>query len=268
MIDTHAHIYSKQFDGDRAAMLARTFAAGVEKILMPNVDSESVAGMMELAAQYPAQCFPMMGLHPCSVDANFEKELQMAEDWLSKYPFIAIGEMGLDLYWDKTYFEQQKESFRIQATWAKTHGLPLVVHCREAMPETLALLETLADERLFGVLHCFTGTAEEAARLYDMNFRVGIGGVITYKKGDLAAVVAHIPLEQIVLETDSPYLAPVPYRGKRNETSYLPLIAEKVASAKQMSLTEIASATTKNAIRLFFERKPTIVGQTTQQATS
>lgn len=261
MIDTHAHIYSKQFDGDRDAMLKRTFAAGVHKILMPNVDSESIDGMMALAARYPEQCFPMMGLHPCSVNADFEKELQIAEDWLKKYPFIAIGEMGLDLYWDKTYFEQQKEAFRIQAEWAKAYGLPLVIHCREAMPETLALLESLADERLFGVLHCFTGTAEDAARLYEMNFRVGIGGVVTYKKGDLAAVVAQIPPEQIVLETDSPYLAPVPHRGKRNETSYLPLIAEKIAEAQQITFTKVAEITTKNALELFFEHKAAIANQ-------
>ncbi|WP_448518271.1 TatD family hydrolase [Rhodoflexus sp.] len=266
MIDTHAHIYSRQFDSDRDAMLERTFAAGVHKILMPNVDSQSIEGMMELAARYPEQCFPMMGLHPCSVKADFEKELQIAEDWFKKYPFIAVGEMGLDLYWDKTFFEQQKEAFRIQAEWAKQYGLPLVIHCREAMTETLALLESLADERLFGVLHCFTGTAEDAARLYAMNFRVGIGGVVTYKKSDLAAVVAQTPLEQIVLETDSPYLAPVPHRSKRNETSYLPLIAEKIAEARQLSLTEIASATTKNAISLFFECQPLITAQTSAAA--
>jgi TatD DNase family protein len=268
MIDTHAHIYSKQFDGDRSAMLERTFAAGVAKILMPNVDSESIEGMMALAAQYPDQCFPMMGLHPCSVNADFEKELQIAEEWLKKYPFVAVGEMGLDLYWDKTYFSEQKEAFRIQAEWAKAYGLPLVIHCREAMKETLDLLESLADERLFGVLHCFTGTAEDAARLYTMNFRVGIGGVVTYKKGDLASVVAQIPLEQIVLETDSPYLAPVPHRGKRNETSYLPLIAEKIAEAKQLSVEKIAQATTINALRLFFERQPAMAAQSSMQVSA
>jgi len=258
MIDTHAHIYSKQFDGDRDAMLECTFAAGVQKILMPNVDRESIEGMMELAVRYPEQCFPMMGLHPCSVNSAFEKELQIVEGWLKKYPFIAVGEMGLDLYWDKSFFEQQKEAFRIQAEWAKQYGLPLVIHCREAMPETLALLENLADEQLFGVLHCFTGTAEDAARLYAMNFRVGIGGVITYKKGDLATVLRQIPLEQIVLETDSPYLAPVPHRGKRNETSYLPLIAEKIAEAKQITFAKVVEATTKNALKLFFEHKASI----------
>ncbi|MDW8211075.1 MAG: TatD family hydrolase [Cytophagales bacterium] len=266
--DTHAHIYSHQFDNDRKNVLQQAFAVGVDKILMPNIDSQSIEGMMQLVEQYPEKCFPMMGLHPCSIDAHFEKELQTIESWLNKYPFVAVGEMGLDLYWDKTYFEQQKEAFRIQAEWAKKHGLPLVVHCREAMAETLSLLESLSDENLFGVLHCFTGTVEEAKRLYAINFRVGIGGVVTYQKGDLASTVAQIPVEQIVLETDSPYLAPVPYRGKRNQPAYLTLIAQKVAEAKQVPLSDLAEQTTKNALRLFFERQAAIMPTTAYTASS
>jgi TatD DNase family protein len=250
-IDTHAHIYSNQFQNDRKAMLMRTFEAGVQKILMPNVDSESIEGMLALEWYYPQQCFPMMGLHPCSVNQDFEQELKIVENWLSQREFIAIGEMGIDLYWDKTFFEQQKESFRIQAGWAKQYHLPLVIHSRESMKEVINLLEELADKDLFGVLHCFTGTLEDAQRLISMNFKLGIGGVVTYKNGGLESVIKEIGLEHLVLETDSPYLAPVPYRGKRNETSYIPIIAQKIADIKGISLEEVAEKTTKTAIQLF-----------------
>ncbi len=250
-IDTHAHIYSHQFQNDRKAMLMRTFEAGVQKILMPNVDSESIEGMLALEWYYPQQCFPMMGLHPCSVNQDFEQELKIVENWLSQREFIAIGEMGIDLYWDKTFFEQQKESFRIQAGWAKQYHLPLVIHSRESMKEVINLLEELADKDLFGVLHCFTGTLEDAQRLISMNFKLGIGGVVTYKNGGLESVIKEIGLEHLVLETDSPYLAPVPYRGKRNETSYIPIIAQKIADIKGISLEEVAEKTTKTAIQLF-----------------
>jgi TatD DNase family protein len=250
-IDTHAHIYSNQFQNDRKAMLMRTFEAGVQKILMPNVDSESIEEMLALEWYYPQQCFPMMGLHPCSVNQDFEQELKIVENWLSQREFIAIGEMGIDLYWDKTFFEQQKESFRIQAGWAKQYHLPLVIHSRESMKEVINLLEELADKDLFGVLHCFTGTLEDAQRLISMNFKLGIGGVVTYKNGGLESVIKEIGLEHLVLETDSPYLAPVPYRGKRNETSYIPIIAQKIADIKGISLEEVAEKTTKTAIQLF-----------------
>jgi TatD DNase family protein len=250
-IDTHAHIYSHQFQNDREAMLARTFDAGVKKILMPNVDSESIEGMLALERDYPNQCFPMMGLHPCSVHQDFEQELKIIENWLSQRKFIAVGEMGIDLYWDKTFFKQQKEAFSIQAGWAKKYHLPLVIHSRESMKEVISLLEGLADENLFGVLHCFTGTLEDAQKLISMNFKLGIGGVVTYKNGGLEPVIREVGLEHLVLETDSPYLAPVPHRGKRNETSYIPIIAQKIADIKGISVEKVAEKTSENAIQLF-----------------
>jgi TatD DNase family protein len=250
-IDTHAHIYSEQFQSDREKMLGRTFEANVTQILMPNVDSSSIEGMLALEQRYPKQCFPMMGLHPCSVDKDFEKELLVVEEWLSKRRFIAVGEMGIDLYWDKTFFEQQKEAFRIQANWAKSYQIPLVIHSREAIKEVILLLEELADERLFGVLHCFTGTVEEAKQLIALNFKLGIGGVVTYKNGGLEPVIKEIDLTHLVLETDSPYLAPIPHRGKRNETSYIPIIAQKIADIRNTTLDMVAQQTTENAIQLF-----------------
>lgn len=250
-IDTHAHIYSGQFQNDREAMLVRAFDAGVKKILMPNVDSESIEGMLALERDYSNECFPMMGLHPCSVNQNFEQELKIVENWLSRRKFIAVGEIGIDLYWDKTFLEQQKEAFIIQADWAKKYHLPLVIHSRESMKEVISLLEGLADESLFGVLHCFTGTLEDAQRLISMNFKLGIGGVVTYKNGGLDPVIREVGLEHLVLETDSPYLAPVPHRGRRNETSYIPIIAQKIADIKGISLEEVAEKTSENAIQLF-----------------
>lgn len=250
-IDTHAHIYSEKFESDRSLMLARTFEARVGKILMPNVDSESIEGMFDLEEKYPQQCLAMMGLHPCSVNQDFEKELQIVEEWLGKRKFVAVGEMGIDLYWDKTFLEQQKEAFRIQAAWAKKYRLPLVIHAREAMKEVIALLEELTDDSLVGVLHCFTGTLEEAKTLINMNFRLGIGGVVTYKNGGLEPVLKEISLKHLLLETDSPYLAPAPHRGKRNETSYIPIIAQKIAEIKGVDIEEVASQTTANAQELF-----------------
>jgi len=250
-IDTHAHIYSEKFQSDRNEMLARTFAAGINKILMPNLDSESIDAMLALEQKYPQQCFAMMGLHPCSVNQDFEKELKIAEEWLGKRKFVAIGEMGIDLYWDKSFIEQQKEAFRIQAAWAKKYQIPLVIHAREAMKEVIDLLEELTDNALFGVLHCFTGTSEEANKLINMNFSLGIGGVVTYKNSGLEPILKEISLEHLLLETDSPYLAPVPHRGKRNETSYIPTIAQKIADIKGVSIAEVASKTTANAEKLF-----------------
>ncbi len=249
--DTHAHIYSSKFRNDLPEMLERTFEAKVEKIYMPNIDHTSIDGMLEIEEKYPKNCFSMMGLHPCSVKADFEKELYIVEDWLAKRKFTAVGEMGLDLYWDKTFLEQQKEAFRIQANLAKKYQIPLVIHSRNAMPQTIALLEELKEDNLFGVLHCFTGTEEEAQKLIAMNFKLGIGGVVTFKNGGVAEVIENIDLQHLILETDSPYLAPKPYRGKRNETSYIPLIAQKVADVKEVSLEKVAQITSENAQKLF-----------------
>ena len=251
MIDTHAHIYSAKFDADFDQMLDRTFEQGVTKILMPNIDSTSIDGMLEIEQKHPGNCFAMMGLHPCSVNKNFEKELYLVEDWLSKRKFCGVGEMGLDLYWDKTFIEQQKEAFRIQASLAEKYQIPLIIHTRDAMVETIELLEELQSDDLFGIVHCFTGTLEDAERIIKTGFSLGIGGVATFKNGGLDKVIPEIDLKHLVLETDSPYLAPTPYRGKRNEPSYIPLIADKIATFKQITLEEVAKATTENALSLF-----------------
>jgi TatD DNase family protein len=250
-IDTHAHSYLKQFAQDRAQMMARTLEAQVKRVYLPNIDHTSIEAMMELEAQYPENCFAMMGLHPCAVDKNFQKELYLVEEWLNKRPFVAVGEIGTDLYWDKIHFEEQKEAFRIQVRLAKEHRLPIVIHCRNSFQETIDLLTPLVDESLTGIFHCFGGTVAEAQQVIDLGFKLGIGGVVTYKNAGLDTVLPAIDLAHLVLETDSPYLAPIPYRGKRNETSYIPIIAQKIADIKQIPLTEVGQKTTENALALF-----------------
>lgn len=255
-IDTHAHIYAEQFDTDRVDMMHRAHESGVDKIFMPNIDHTSVDVMLELENKYPTVCFPMMGLHPCSVNKDFEKELYVVENWLSKRKFAAVGEMGTDLYWDKTFWGQQVEAFNIQVGFAKKYKLPIVVHCRESMDQTIELTKKLQDGNLSGVFHCFTGTQEQAEKLIRLGFYLGIGGVATFKKSApdsyrMENVIPHIPLDRIVLETDSPYLTPAPHRGKRNEPSYIPFIAKRVAELKNISLDELKTGTTHNANKLF-----------------
>jgi TatD DNase family protein len=250
-IDTHAHVYSAEFKSDRDDLLARIAAANIGKVYMPNVDHTSIEGMLEIEESDPDRYISMMGLHPCSVKEDFEKELAIVENWLSKRRFAAVGEMGTDLFWDKTFWEQQKEAFKIQVEWAKKYQLPIVIHCRESMNETIELLEPLLDGKLTGVFHCFTGSLEQAQRIIGMGFYLGLGGVTTFKNGGLDKVIPHLGLDQVVLETDSPYLAPVPNRGKRNEPAYIPIIAQRVADLKQMPLSQIQSITTENALRLF-----------------
>lgn len=250
-IDTHAHIYAEEFNPDRTEMMQRAAEDSVGKIFMPNIDHTSVNGMLDLEQKYPSVCYPMMGLHPCYVKKDFEKELYQVEDWLNKRKFAGVGEMGTDLYWDKTFWEQQVEAFTIQVGFAKKHDLPIVVHCRESMDETIALVEKLQDGKLTGVFHCFTGSAEQAAKLIELGFYLGLGGVTTFKKSGMENVVPHIPLDRIVLETDSPYLAPTPHRGKRNEPAYIPLMGQRVAELKTCTLAEVQKATTQNALKLF-----------------
>ncbi len=250
-IDTHAHIYSPEFDLDRDDVLSHCTDIGVKKIYMPNVDHTSIDAMLELETKRPAQCIAMMGLHPCSVKKDFEQELYRVEEWLSKRKFAAVGEMGTDLYWDKTFWEQQKEAFRIQVAWAKRDELPIVIHCRESMDETIELLTPLLDGKLKGVFHCFSGTFDQAKKISSMGFYLGLGGVSTFKNGGLDQVIPDLELENIVLETDSPYLAPVPHRGKRNTPEYIPLIAKKVSELKKITVEELMSITTANALRLF-----------------
>jgi TatD DNase family protein len=249
-IDTHAHIYAREFDQDRQEVLHRCAENKVKKIYMPNVDHTSIDGMLEIESRRP-ECVATMGLHPCSVKKDFERELYIVENWLSKRKFAAVGEIGTDLYWDKSFWDQQCEAFKIQVGWAKKFGLPVIIHCRESLSQTLDLVEQMQDGALTGIFHCFGGTAEEAERIIKLNFYLGIGGVSTFKKAGLDVVLPDVSLERIVLETDSPYLAPVPHRGKRNEPSYIPLIAQKVAEIKSVTWEQVQQQTTTNATNIF-----------------
>jgi TatD DNase family protein len=251
LVDTHAHIYLDEFRDDRAEMMQRAHEKGIGRIYMPNVDHTSIDGMLELEAQYPERCFAMMGLHPCYIKADFQKELYLVEEWVAKRKFAAVGEIGTDLYWDKTFWEQQKEAFKVQVNLAKKYSLPVVIHCRESIDETIALVEELRDDSLTGIFHCFSGNADQAKRIISMNFYLGIGGVATFKKGGLDLVLPEIPLERLVLETDSPYLAPVPYRGKRNEPAYIALVATRVSELMRISEQEVIQTTTANALKIF-----------------
>jgi TatD DNase family protein len=254
-IDTHAHIYLKDFDEDRAAMLRQCSDVDIRKIYMPNIDHTSIDGMLEVEHRYPNQCFSMMGLHPCSVKKDFESELYRVEEWLTKRRFAAVGEMGTDLYWDKTFWEQQQEAFKIQVSWAKQYKLPLVIHCRESIDQTIELLEPLLDGKLTGIFHCFSGNLEQAMKIISMGFYLGIGGVVTFKNGGLDKILPDIDLEKVVLETDSPYLAPTPHRGKRNSPLYIPHIAGKIAEIKNITPDDVKLITTRNALTLFVQTR-------------
>ena len=249
-IDTHAHIYDQKFDDDIADVLDRCQAAEVFKVYMPNIDHASVDAMLEREQRYPEQCVAMMGLHPGSVKKDFERELYQVESWLDRRSFAAVGEIGLDYYWDTTFKEQQQEALRIQIELAQKHKLPIVLHTRDSLEDTMALVEQHA-EGLTGVFHCFTGTAEDARRINDLGFYLGLGGVTTFKNGGMDEVIPELNREWVVLETDSPYLAPVPHRGKRNEPAYVPLIAQRIADVWKMNIDEVAEITTANAKRLF-----------------
>lgn len=251
LIDTHTHLYAKPFDNDRDAMIQRAVDSGVEQFFLPNIDRSSIAGMLALEEKYPGRCFAMMGLHPCSVNETAEEELATVESWLRKRPFCAVGEIGIDLYWDETFFEQQKEAFLQQVRWAKSMDLPIVIHSREATDLIIELLQQEKEDRLRGIFHCFTGTTEQANAIIGLGFLLGIGGVVTFKNAGLDKVVAGIDLQHLVLETDAPYLAPAPKRGKRNESAYVRLVAEKVAAVQQRPFAEIAAQTTANALALF-----------------
>ncbi len=245
--DTHAHIYSPKFDNDRDAVIRSAVEKGVDKIFMPNVDVDSIDRMLEVEFNHPDVCIPMMGLHPCDVKKDFEKQLYVMEAWINKRDFSAIGETGLDLYWDKSLFEQQKESLRTHIQWAKHKKLPIVLHCREAMDEVIEIIKAESSEDLFGIFHCFTGSIDQAKEIINLGFLLGIGGVATYKNGGMDKILPEIGLEHLVLETDSPYLAPVPYRGKRNSPAYIPGIAERVGDLTGNSLEKVSEITQKIA---------------------
>lgn len=251
MIDTHAHIYASEFDNDRDQVVERALAQGIEKILLPNIDLESIEPMLKTEAAYPEVCRSMMGLHPCYVDNNVKQTLEVIHSWFTKHNFIAVGEIGIDLYWDKTYKAEQELAFTTQLNWAKEMNLPVVIHTRDSIQETLSLLEKEQDGSLSGVFHCFGGSVEEAKAINDLGFHLGLGGVTTFKNGGMDKVIPHLNMDYIVLETDCPYLAPVPHRGKRNEPSYIPLIAERIASLTELSVEDVIRVTDKNVNQLF-----------------
>ena len=251
-VDTHTHLFVEQFNEDREEVVQRAMDAGVEVMLLPNIDLESIPQMNELAAKYPNNCFPMMGLHPGSVDQNWQETLQTIEKELFTNDYIAVGEIGIDLYWSKEFEEAQKEVFRQQVLWAKELGKPIVIHAREAFDEIFEIIDELNDERLTGIFHCFTGTLDQANHVIGYGgFKMGLGGVLTYKKAGLDKVIENVDLKHLVLETDSPYLPPTPHRGKRNESSYLLHIAEKLADVQSLTLKQVAEVTTQNAKEIF-----------------
>ena len=251
-IDTHTHLYHERFDADREEMLQRAVDAGVTKLFLPNVDPASIEPMHALCDAHPELCFPMMGLHPCSVHADPSKDLALVEQLLSSGRYWAVGEIGIDLYWDRTHLAQQEEAFRQQVRWAKELDLPVVIHCRESFSELYRIVEEENSAQLTGVFHCFTGTVDQALAIQDLGgFKLGIGGVIPHPKSGLAAVMAEVGPTHCVLETDAPYLAPAPHRGKRNESAYIPHIAEALATATGRTIPEIAAITTANALELF-----------------
>ena len=251
-IDTHAHLFSNQFDIDLDEVVNRSLAADVAKVLLPNIDLDSVGRMFSICDQYPDFFAPMVGLHPCSVDANYKNVLDDLLPFLSDPRVIAVGEMGTDLYWDQSLINEQIEAFKIQCEWAKERKLPIVIHCRDSMDLTIELVRGLQNGHLRGVFHCFGGTLNQAKEIIDLGFMLGIGGVVTFKKSiELREVLSQVPISSLLLETDSPYLAPHPYRGKRNESSYIPLISEIIAIAKEVDISDVSNATTNNAKRLF-----------------
>jgi len=250
-IDTHTHIFLPEFDSDREQVVKSALKSGVDRMLLPNVDSSTTQSLLFLADSYPEFCLPMMGLHPTSVKENYTQELEQVEDWLKKRKFYAIGEIGIDLYWDETFKREQEEAFRYQIELAKKYELPIVIHARNSFDEIFRILEQEIDEKLFGVFHAFTGNDHQAKQIIDWGFKIGIGGIVTFKNAGLDKVVNNIDINQIVLETDSPYLAPVPKRGKRNESAYVLYIAQKIAEVKGMSIEEVAAVTTQNAKKVF-----------------
>ena len=251
LIDTHTHLYLKDFAKDIDEVIERAKHEGIHKFYLPAIDSSETENVFKLEKKFPGICMPMTGLHPCSVKENYKEELDKVEKMLQERKFVAIGESGLDFYWDKTFIKEQYESLHIQIGWSLQYNLPLVLHTRNAMRETVDIIKTYSGKGLRGIFHCFSGTLEMAAEITNQNFLIGIGGVITYKNSGLAEVIRDVDLKYIVLETDAPYLTPVPFRGKRNESSYLKYIAQKLAEIKNISIEEVANQTTINAEHIF-----------------
>ncbi|MFT5860294.1 MAG: TatD DNase family protein [Flavobacteriaceae bacterium] len=251
-IDTHTHLFDSAFDEDRTAIVRKSIESGVERMLLPNIDIDTIDAMHALAAEFPDNCFSMMGLHPGSIKEDWEERLSIIKKHLFSQKYIAVGEIGMDLYWDKTFVKEQAEAFKIQVEWAKELRLPIAIHARDAFDEIFEILDEINDERLSGVFHCFTGDVDQANHVVGYgDFKLGIGGVLTYKKAGLDKVLEEVELKHLILETDSPYLPPVPFRGKRNESSYVVHIAERLTDIYDVPLKVIEEETTKNALELF-----------------
>ncbi len=249
--DTHTHLYSEKFDEDRDEVIQRALAAEIQRFFIPAIDASYTSKMYELEARYPNNIFLMTGLHPTSVKDNYKEELKHVQNQLDKRKFVGIGEIGIDLYWDKNHLKEQQDAFQTQIGWAKERKLPIAIHCRDAFDEIFEILELEKGRDLFGIFHCFTGNYEQALKALSYNMKLGIGGVVTFKNGKIDQFLHKIPLQHIVLETDAPYLTPTPFRGKRNESSYIPLIAQKLAEIYQVDLKTIAEVTTQNSVDLF-----------------
>lgn len=250
-IDTHTHLFLHEFDSDRDHVIANAIDNSVEKMLMPNIDSSTIDSLNNLAKKYPNYCLPMMGLHPTSVKENYIDELKIVENYLEKNKVYAIGEIGIDLYWDKTFIKEQEKAFKYQVDLAKKYKLPIVIHTRNSFDEIFNIMDEINSENLKGVFHSFTGNEKQARKIIEWGFMIGIGGIVTFKNSGLDKVVNNIDISHIVLETDSPYLAPVPKRGRRNESAYIKHVAEKLAGIKNISIDEVARITSQNARQLF-----------------
>jgi len=251
LIDTHSHIYSTDFIHDLDEVIQRAYSNDVRKIILPNIDSSSVKNLLNLVDTYPHICFPLMGLHPTSVNHDYQEELQVVEYWLKKRKFYGIGEIGIDLYWDKSFLEEQVHAFRFQLELARQYQLPVVIHVRDSFDEVYQILNEVKDDQLTGVFHSFSGTEEQANLIINLGFKIGVNGIVTFKKSGLDEIIRKIDPSNLIIETDSPYLTPTPFRGKRNESSYLVYIAQKIADLHQMTVGDIAQITTENARKLF-----------------
>lgn len=251
LIDTHSHIYLEEFNEDREKMIQCAERESVAKILLPAISAETHEAMLAIEANFPDTCLAMMGLHPCSVKENYLEELKIVRQYLEKRKFIAVGEIGLDFYWDKTFTKQQYAAFHEQIEWAKQYEIPIVIHSRSSTDECIEVVKEHQNGKLKGVFHCFSGNAEQAKKIIELDFYLGIGGVLTFKNSELDKAIEDIDLSRLLLETDAPYLAPVPFRGKRNEPSYLKYVVQKLAEVKSVSIDEVADVTTVNAVRLF-----------------
>lgn len=249
--DTHTHLYSEQFDEDRTVVIQKAMDAGVSRFFIPAIDSTCTTSMLQLEKDFSEVVFLMMGLHPTSVKDNYKEELALVKQWLDKRAFYAVGEIGIDLYWDKTFLKQQQDAFKTQIEWAKEKDLPIVIHCRDAFDEIFEVLKDVKDAKLHGIFHCFTGTLAQAHKAISFNMKLGIGGVVTFKNGGIDKFLNEIELQNIVLETDSPYLAPTPFRGKRNESSYIINILDKLVDIYGLTPQEIADITTQNSKDVF-----------------